>query len=364
VHPIRDSARAALLLAVAAAACGRVGFDPIAAAGPDGSGTPDGVGTADAPSELDGGTGVVDGPYRRCAELKSDEYQTCALRDGEVWCWGDNADGQLGTGGIGGISTTPQPVLGLPTGVVEHDLGAFHACARTDAEVWCWGRLDVEMPAPTPYRVAAPPDPAELACGGYHACLRTRGGEVWCWGRNVDGQLGLGGTGGFVATPTRVPGLAGVTALAAGGFHTCAARTDGSVSCWGQNSSGQVGDGTFVDPRPAPTAVVAFGAATLAKAVTAGDWFTCARLADKTVRCWGQNGYGQLGAGAVGPDRSSPVAVAGLAAVADVFSSDDTSCAIVAGGALSCWGNNFEGQIGEESLIQIITYLKSLGDAR
>lgn len=288
--------------------------------------------------------------YCNCTlAVESDEYRSCGLRvDGSVWCWGDNTNGELGNGTIGGNRAEPAPVMGLPADIVEIDLGAFHACARTGAgALWCWGRFDAESPAPLPYLVQAPPV-VEIASGGFHTCVRTETDQVYCMGRNSDGQLGQGSTGDPVPTPVPVPGLEGVKTLAAGGFHTCAVRGDGTVACWGLDDYGQIGDGQAGDgsgrsAEPVPVPVLGLDAAVQ---VSAGDWYSCARRAGGDVQCWGQNDQGQLGRGGV--TQAEPMAdlVVDLPGVAQLYAGDDHACAFQDDGTLFCWGSNLEGQLG------------------
>jgi alpha-tubulin suppressor-like RCC1 family protein len=103
-----------------------------------------------------------------------------------------------------------------------------------------------------------------------------------------------------------VPGLSGVVALAAGAFHSCALKTDGTVVCWGYNFNGQLGDGSTT-ARLSPTAVPALGGVA---ALAAGDYHSCALKTDGTARCWGYNASGQLGDGST-TNRSSNVDVLG-----------------------------------------------------
>lgn len=186
-----------------------------------------------------------------------------------------------------------------------------------------------------------------FALGGAANCALVAGptktGGVACLGSNVHGQLGSG-TGVDSLAPVAVSGLSSnVVSVAAGFLHACAVTVSGAVSCWGDNASGQLGDGT-VGSRNAPSPVVGLGSG--AVAVAAGSDHTCALLADGSVRCWGGNGAGQLGNG--GTDGSTtPVAVSGLSGPAiGVAASGFHSCAVIRGGAVQCWGQNDAGQLG------------------
>ena len=145
----------------------------------------------------------------------------------------------------------------------------------------------------------------QIALGGYHTCALKADGTLSCWGNNDEGQ-------------TNVPaGLSNVSAIAAGLLHTCAVKTDGTLSCWGRNYLGQTN-------VPAGLSNVS--------AVAAGGEHTCALKADGTLSCWDWNYYGQT---------SVP---AGLSNVSAVALGVNHTCALKADGTLSCWGNNDEGQ--------------------
>src|SRR5437867_4270855 len=207
------------------------------------------------------------------------------------------------------------------------DAVSFHTCARLqDGTVRCWGLNDsgqlgdgTTTNASTPVAVPGVGGAAAVSGGGFHTCARFPDGTLECWGRNDSGQLGDPATTSFNSvTPVRVTGITSAIAVAAGGFHTCALLADGTVRCWGENDFGQLGNGTS-DPTPGtPTTVnstpVTVSGITTAVAISAGGWHTCALLRGGTVQCWGENTYGQLGDGATiappAPGRSpTPVTV-------------------------------------------------------
>jgi alpha-tubulin suppressor-like RCC1 family protein len=147
-----------------------------------------------------------------------------------------------------------------------------------------------------------------IAAGGYHTCAVTAGGGVKCWGKNRTGALGDGTTVNR-RTPVDVVGLSsGVTAIAAGNDHTCAVTASGGVKCWGANGFGGLGDGTTVS-RSTPVEVV--GLSSGVTAIAAGFGHTCSVPASGGARCWGANGFGQLGDGTTA-NRSTPVEVVTL----------------------------------------------------
>ncbi len=247
------------------------------------------------------------------------------------------------------------------------DLGAFYSCALLqDGTVRCWGDNSTgelgdgtTTNASTPVAVAGIGGAATVTAGGFHTCVRFPDGTIQCWGRNNAGQLGDPATTAFQSpTPVRVAGLT-ATAVTAGGFHTCALLGDGTVSCWGQNDLGQLGNGT-VSPTadtPNPTPVTVSGITT-AVAISAGGWYTCALLQDGTVRCWGDNTYGQLGNGAIllSPSPNSPitptptpVTVSGISTAVAIEAGVFHTCALLRDGTLQCWGRNDEGRLGNGS---------------
>jgi alpha-tubulin suppressor-like RCC1 family protein len=132
-------------------------------------------------------------------------------------------------------------------------------------------------------------------------------------------------------------------AVTAGGGHTCALTDDGAVWCWGDNQFGQVGDGTTTDSR-VPAEVI--GSDASVTSVSAGANHTCAVLANGVVKCWGENSTGQLGDGTTA-NSPTPVTVQGLSGVAAVAAGDSYTCALTTAGAVWCWGKNDDGQVGQ-----------------
>jgi alpha-tubulin suppressor-like RCC1 family protein len=237
---------------------------------------------------------------------------TCAvLTDAHVQCWGSNDQGQLGNGTVT-TSTAPSTVPGIGAAVAI-TAGNTHTCVLlTDTTVRCWG-LDGngqlgdgttgdpanKQQRRSPVTVSGLTGATAIAAGGFHTCAIVTGGTVKCWGDDGMGQLGDGKPGDKSLTAATVPGLSNVTAVSAGEFHTCALLSDGTVKCWGHNGFGQLGDGTTT-PRATPVAVAGLPdpggpTANPVLALTTGYGHTCALLKDNTARCWGENNFGQLG---------------------------------------------------------------------
>ena len=301
---------------------------------------------------------------------------TCALlSDGTARCWGWNGRGQLGNG------TSSGPEM----------CGGLYPCSRT------------------PVLVSGLSDAVAITVGGVHTCALLSNGSAKCWGLNTDGQLGDGTQTGTVLrlTPVAVSGLSnavaivrrgrphlrprqqrqrlvlgqechravggrygdaaarpggrvrqrvwgraaaagstlsGVVAIAAGYTHTCALLSDGSARCWGSNANGQLGDNTTTE-RHTPVAVQGLAYA-LAPAIAAGGYHTCALLGDGTARCWGQNDNGQLGDNST-TQRLTPVAVSGLSNAVAISAGLDHTCAVLSDGTARCWGHNSDGRLGD-----------------
>lgn len=264
---------------------------------------------------------------------------TCAIVDGAVRCWGWNEYGQLGDGTTEN-RTTPVEVVGLGPGVRAVSAAGSRTCALTaESKVACWGAGE----AVTPVEVAGLGAGVQaVTTGGGHSCALS-GGGVQCWGGNEFGQLG-DGTASDQTLPVAVVGLdSGVLSVALGAAHTCALSAGGAVSCWGRNESGQLGDGTTTD-RSGPVAVV--GLASAVQAVASWEDHTCALTTDGAVMCWGNNESGQLGDG-TNTNRSTPVAVVGLDAGVRAIAAGAAHTCALKDATLMCWGGNKFGQVGD-----------------
>ncbi|MEZ4265586.1 MAG: fibronectin type III domain-containing protein [Myxococcota bacterium] len=179
-----------------------------------------------------------------------------------------------------------------------------------------------------------------VAVGGAHACAVMARGTVRCWGENSWGQLG-DGTKVLREVAAPVLGLERVRAVAAGFEHTCALMGDGTVRCWGRNDRGQLGDGTTASSEW-PVEVAGLS---MVKALAGSGGHTCAILGAGTMRCWGANDDGQLGDGTF-EDRLEPAEVVGAAYVKDVACGAEHTCAVAADGLVACWGRGDAGRLG------------------
>lgn len=265
-------------------------------------------------------------------------------------CWGENFFGKLGNG-TRDDSTIPVDVVGLTSGVQGIAAGEFHTCALTTAGgVKCWGYNyygqlgnGTNDSSNTPVDVPGLSSGVQaIAVGDYHTCALTTGGGVKCWGDNSSGQLG-DGTFAKSNTPVDVSDLSsGVQAITAGINHTCALNASGGVQCWGSNYRNQLGDGTS---NTGSVPVDVSGLTSGVRAVAAGDYHTCALMTLGGVKCWGLNEAGQLGNGTVA-NRNTPVNVNNLTGVQAITAGGAHTCALTGNGGIRCWGSNSYGQLG------------------
>jgi alpha-tubulin suppressor-like RCC1 family protein len=288
-------------------------------------------------------------------QVAAGEGYACARRDDDsLWCWGltAGAAGQLGDGAATG-SPTPIQVTALGNEVIDVAAGTAATCARTrDKSLWCWGDNSegavgvgdlggITAPAPvTGFGTA------EAVCtGGGHTCALASDGIIWCWGRNVDGETGTTlASADPVAAPATVQystTATAATAIACGAHHTCALLR-GWVWCWGRNDLGQLGLLVSTPPKDVPAPVLALGTSLQ---VTAGGDHTCVRVLSGGVECFGSNEGGAMGYDAVTSPAYRPVPVAGLPSdVAAVSAGAYHNCVVTTVGDVWCWGDNGHGE--------------------
>ncbi|MCT8972662.1 Ig-like domain repeat protein [Microbaculum marinisediminis] len=192
------------------------------------------------------------------------------------------------------------------------------------------------------------PDTRALSAGRNTVCALTSAGGVECWGNNTSGQLGDGNAPNGTDVPGTVIGLdSGVTAVEMAFYTACAVTDAGTVKCWGDNSIGQLGDGNAPNGSDRPVDVLGLPAGIVSVAV--GYLHACALTDGGAVWCWGDNSDGQLGDGNMGVDSAIPVPVQGLSSgvVAIAAGYGDDTCAVTETGAAKCWGSNGYGNLGD-----------------
>ena len=296
-----------------------------------------------------GSSARVAGSFQFAAVAAGTSHSCGVTRDGALFCWGANDRGQLGDG-----TTTPRdaPVRVLAEASFRAvRLGASHTCALTRAgEVLCWGSnargqlgdgTTSDHRAPTP--IAAPDGRrfTALAVGWNHSCVADEARRAYCWGDNSGGQLG-DGTRSARMTPVPVGGGAEFASISAGAAHSCALTPRGDAYCWGRNNFGQLGLGRLGD-QTVPARV---SSSVPFVAISAGGVHSCALARGGEAYCWGRNTYGQLGNGTT-DDSPAPTRVVGGASFAYINASGAHSCASTAGGEILCWGYNIDGQLGD-----------------
>ena len=226
-----------------------------------------------------------------------DEFACALLTDGRAKCWALGESGQRGDGSFSTFALTPVDVIGLSGAVA-------------------------------------------IATGYVQSCALLGDGTIRCWGGNREGTLGDGTTADpGTARPVVVAGITSATAIAAGAHHTCALLSDGTVKCWGRNGQGQLGDGTLNQSTTPVQVQTGAGALSGVTAITAGGAHTCALLADTTVRCWGENSERQLGDGTTF-SKPNGIRVTGITGAVAISAGWEHTCAVLANGTARCWGAN------------------------
>ncbi len=276
-------------------------------------------------------------------------WYTCATKDKNLFCWGDNENGQLGHGDPTLYLATRRPVLDLPQSLGSVGPGEKHTCVcEKTGQTWCWGQNtdgqlgtnDLQMRI-RPVAVPGLNNCLQIAAGAGHTCALRKDGKVACWGRNSSGQTGQQTSTNPILVPEVVPGLEGVVHVVTGGSFSCA-LTLSTIQCWGDNERGQLGDGT-TNSRSTPARVMP--APDKPTQLVAGRFSACAVLPNLKVVCWGLSSSGLLGAG---PERSStPVEIVGIDDAIQVAVGHEHGCVIRKTNVASCWGGGQFGQLGD-----------------
>ena len=295
---------------------------------------------------------------RTAVEIDVGYSHTCAiLDDGSLQCWGNGDNGKLGNGSFTGRLRPIRVNLGENRTAVAIALGTIHTCAiLDDNSLKCWGGNDrkqlgqgdsdtTDRFVPTEVNLGSDKKAVAVSAGSNHTCAILMDGLVKCWGFNILGQLG-DGSNQERGAPTPVDLGSGriAKAIGMGSGHTCALLDDNSVKCWGRNDLGQLGAGDNAH-KNVPTAVN-LGDGRSATAISVGSNHSCALLDDNSVKCWGRNDFGQLGDETT-LHKNTPTSVdTGTGTIAAIGVGGNSSCALFADGSLACWGSNAGGQLG------------------
>jgi alpha-tubulin suppressor-like RCC1 family protein len=246
----------------------------------------------------------------------SASFALALTSDGRVFAWGNNVSGQTGTGTTGAPRPTPVQAV-VPAPVRAIGTGGDHGMAVDDTgQVWTWGN-DVlgqlgngttggVFPLPAVVTALAGTGITEVAGGANFSLALTSAGGVRAWGANGEGELGIGTFGGIYNTPQTTIGLtAPVTRIAAGAFHSLAITTAGNALAWGYNADGELGDNSTTD-RSTPVAVLVPPGTTVT-AISGGAFHSLALTSAHRVLAWGDNSSGELGNGSSGFGEFSAV---------------------------------------------------------
>lgn len=311
--------------------------------------------------------GADGGDFLLATSVSSGDFHTCAVSDGAVKCWGRGSSGQLGNN-LTADALVPVLVSDLPGRAVEVASGGRHTCARLDnGQVWCWGEnSDGQLGNSTfsgsrvPVQVTGITTAASISAGGFHTCALLTDGTLRCWGNNVRGQLGNNSLTDSNAPVlvTNIP--ATVRAVAAGGAHTCAILSDETVRCWGSNAFEQLGNASLFPGATSRVPVEVTGVAG-AQTIASGTNHSCVTVTipGTRVRCWGDNFSGQLGSAwtiiafpfVFETTSNQALTVNSITTpLGSISAGADHSCAVLTNGTVSCWGENASGQLGNGSI--------------
>lgn len=282
-------------------------------------------------------------------QVSSNLDSTCVLAsNGTIRCWGLNDIGQLGDGTITNRAT-PVSVLGVST-AVSVSVGVNSSCALlSDGTIKCWGGNEVgeigdgtTTNRSTPVSVLGVSNAVAVSVGESQACALLSDETIKCWGANNVLELGDGTTTNR-STPVRVLGVSNAVAVSVGQLQTCAVLSDGTVKCWGQMGVGLNDQGRMIFNSSAP---VSISGVSNAVSVTNANGADCALLSDGTIKCWGNNFNGQLGDGST-QDSLTPVSVLDVSNAVSLSSGYGSDCAVLSDGTIKCWGDNSYGALGD-----------------
>jgi len=340
---------------------------------------------------------------------------TVALgKDGKVYAWGSNSDGQLGDLSLSSQSTVTE-IPGLEN-IIEVTAGStFAAALDQDGMVWVWGALSYDA---TPVQLDGIDDVVQIAAGADHLLMLSGEGEIFSFGANQYGQLGDGTYTASMEHPVQVSGVSSAVSIDAGARHSIALLESGDVLAWGDNRSGQLGDPGFTEngsalaapvslndsdiqsidvgadhtlalnaqgqlyswgggsqgqlglgdfddhAQPTVISIPAAEEGTDAQVVSfsAGSWHSFAQRSDGVVFSWGNNDYGQLGPDSSDTEEASPVEQGSLSFLSSIHAGDRHNVGQDATGSAFRWGAHRQGQLGVQGTVKAATPQSLEGD--
>jgi alpha-tubulin suppressor-like RCC1 family protein len=299
------------------------------------------------------------------AELTAYGDTICVRRtDGHVWCWGQGDQGALGDGSL---ADRYVPGPSLVTDAIDLTSGEDTICAiRADRTVSCWGAGDLgqvgdgggtDRNVPSP--VSLPGPVAEIAAAQSHVCARLIDGRGYCWGNNTFNELGPTATGVQAHTPAPAP-IGTAKQVAVGDNVTCMIEANDAASCFGRNDEGELGDGTPSVSRSTPMPIA--GISETVTQLSAGcHRHLCAVGASGAVYCWGENLEGQVGTGATSAYETPPRLVTGIPPAQRVSVGGTHTCILALNGEMWCWGRGDAGSLGNGSVASSLKPTRVVG---
>jgi alpha-tubulin suppressor-like RCC1 family protein/endonuclease/exonuclease/phosphatase family metal-dependent hydrolase len=288
------------------------------------------------------------GSGSRWKNVSSGGATTCGIKGGgKLYCWGLNHRGQIGDG-TDKVRSKPQRVAGQNKRWASVSSSWYNTCGiTTNGRLWCWGDNAAGQLADGSTKTHKKPVKVRgkrwesVSVGSRFVCATKADHSLYCWGGNLFGQLGNGTFGGR-NKPTRVGAASNWSEVSTSWTHTCARNTSGQAYCWGRNTSGQLGDGTTT--TSAAPRLVSGGQKVVDIATTEGA--SCLLADGGRAWCWGNNAYGVFG------DAARPWSAVPVSGPADLRELDGGwrhICAVASTGNPTCWGENDRGQLGNGS---------------
>lgn len=303
-------------------------------------------------------------PIGPAVNLFAGTTMTCAiLVDGAVLCWGANKNNAL--------MSSPTKISDF-SNATSISIGNGHVCALfTGGKIMCGGLNgdgslgNGEYPAAkggkSPITFVNSQfwnNAVSITSGAWNACAVLGNGSVQCFGNNAQGQLGVSTQTQQSQSPLSVVGVSNAITAISGGFHGCAITSGGKIYCWGQNCNGQLGNGTSIDCLTSSnlsSLAVEVGNMGVIKSAALGGWHSCAISNSDEVYCWGSNTNGELGIGKLSSKSVLPLKVILPAGAKQITAGETHTCALMNSGAVMCWGNNQQGQLGLYGFTAVVT---------
>jgi alpha-tubulin suppressor-like RCC1 family protein len=314
----------------------------------------DGTGTdAHSPELISLASGVTP------TAISSGTYDSLAIgSDGNLYAWGENGNGQLGDGTTTNLASPEVITLAPGVTPTAISAAPFHSLAiGSDGQLYAWGDNDqgelgdgttTEHDSPEVITLAPGVTPTAIAAGYYDNLVIGSDGNLYAWGYNEIGQLGDGTTTERDSPEviTLAPGVT-PTDISAVYFHSMAIGSDGNLYAWGDNINGQLGDGTNTN-RPSPE-VITLAAGVTPTTISAGGLYSLAIGSDGQLYAWGDNTQGELGDGTTA-GQGSPELITlapGVTPTAEISAGYDHALDVGSDGHLYAWGQNNVGQLGD-----------------